>query len=182
MLIPFFRITLLSGLAASIFFNHASSFAAPSRSARPVVAPLGFEPSPKNPKRTTGSGSRDPGWCPQDKGMGASFTVLNSSELTEEARPSFQVHVAPTSARSLEFSLFDAQGKGVYQTVIPLNTPPETLRIPIPDTAAPLVVNQSYRWVVSLVCQPNNRLQDRNITGLIRRVPTTGQRDAVRKF
>jgi Domain of Unknown Function (DUF928) len=164
---------LFLGLLASVLLGSGSSLAIqPEDNAQLKATDLGFDPPPSsgNPRRTTGSGSRDPGWCPQDKGSGASFAVVNFPESTTEAHPSFQVQVPSTAARAVEFSLFDARGNGVYQTLIPFNRPLELLRVQVPHTIAPLTLNQPYRWVVSLVCQPSDRLQDRTITGYVRRV------------
>jgi Domain of Unknown Function (DUF928) len=96
--------------------------------------------------------------------------------LTAQARPTFWVYVPETPAQTLEFSLFDRQRKGIYQTRIKIsNTASGLVQIPLPETAPELTPNQSYAWTVALVCNPKRRTEDWVANGWIQRQPLNVQ-------
>jgi len=49
-----------------------------------------------------------------------------------------------------------------------LNKEAKEIAVNLPQTLQP---NQEYQWVLSLVCQPNERLQDQTIMGWIETTP-----------
>jgi hypothetical protein len=51
---------------------------------------------------------------------------------------------------------------------VPLNKEAKEIAVNLPQTLQP---NQEYQWVLSLVCQPNERLQDQTIMGWIETTP-----------
>src|SRR5919199_2160707 len=74
---------------------------------------------PKNPDDTRGGGTRDGGRCPQDAMTSQSLTALSpvpEPGLTLAERPTFLAYVPQTTAQRAEFSLFDQNNKGIYQT------------------------------------------------------------------
>ncbi|MBD2465123.1 DUF928 domain-containing protein [Oscillatoria sp. FACHB-1407] len=148
------------------------------------AAEIGFEPSPDNgrPNRTTAGGSRNPGYCPNDRSVSQPLAAVPSTQSATGQAASqtvdplaVQIQVPETSARAAEFSLFDESGRGVYQTRLALEQP-GIIRIALPEAASQLQSNRRYRWVFSLICQPDDRLQDRSVSGWIQPAqPSTTQ-------
>ncbi|MBE9010531.1 DUF928 domain-containing protein [Pseudanabaenaceae cyanobacterium LEGE 13415] len=89
--------------------------------------------------------------------------------LTLQARPTFWVYLPATRANTLEFSLFDRQRKGIYQTRIDVANKKGFVKITLPESAPALNLNQSYNWTVALVCNPKRRTEDWVAGGWIQR-------------
>lgn len=185
--------TILLQLSATLVLTWSASANPPRRPIR-----LTFQP-PKGlgaPKTTTGAGSRAPDRCQQDVSLGTRtpdkilLPVLRSPNLqsidltranpafeqglTISAHPTFLVYVPSTSAQHAEFRLVSFNGTEVYRTRLNLQGP-GIIPVSLPASGPPLEVGKDYRWVVSLVCQPNEAIADSPyVMGLIRRVaPTT---------
>jgi hypothetical protein len=67
-----------------------------------------------------------------------------------------------------ELSLFDAQGRGIYQTTVPISRSDTFMRFPFPADAPALSAQRPYYWTVALICNPNQRTDDWLIGGWIR--------------
>jgi hypothetical protein len=128
---------------------------------------------PKNPDHTTGGGTRDGGRCPQDaKTSDQPLTALSPVTrlgLTLAERPTFLVYVPQTTAQTAEFSLFDQNNNGIYQTTFALTNTPGIVSFSLPPNAPPLEIGKDYRWSFAMICDPKNRLQDQFVPGRIRR-------------
>jgi Domain of Unknown Function (DUF928) len=120
-----------------------------------------FEPPPtKDAPRggTAGGGSR----IPQKKCLDGSLTALspkNQIGLTQVERPKFWVNLPHSKGKIGEFSVFDAQMRGIYQTNIPL-LEPGLLNLEIPTNAPKLSKNKPYYWTFALVCNQSDRTED----------------------
>lgn len=124
-----------------------------------------IEPPPDlpAPQSTTGGSTRpiEPTCLRQPKQ--SAFTALaslNSVGLTLHERPTVWVYVPPTYAKTLEFSLFDQNRKGIYQTLIEINDRTGYVPITLPSSAPALNQNQPYYWTVALVCDNQERTND----------------------
>lgn len=128
---------------------------------------------PQNPNSTTGGGRRDRGACPQDpQNSPQLLTALSPTTkpgLTLAERPTFFVYVPQTSARSVEFSLLDSNNRGIYQTTFALTNTSGLVSFTLPSDAPPLEINKDYTWSFALICDRQNRLEDRFVTGKVRR-------------
>jgi hypothetical protein len=138
---------------------------------------LSNSPPPRtNPGGTVSGGRRDPLACPQDASMpktdsgliALSPTTKPGTTLAE--RPSFLVYVPKTSAKTAEFSLRDHNGRGVYRTSLALANTSGIISLRLPAQAPPLKVGEPYTWSFAVVCNPNNRLNDRFVTGMVQRI------------
>ena len=139
-----------------------------------ISSSMSFEPSPDDgsPRRTTAGGSRNPGQCPGDRTVNQPLAVI-PTEQTIDSHSLMQIQVPETSARSAEFSVFDESGRGLYQTLLALGDQSEIVSIALPSNSQPSQPNQRYRWVFSLICQSDDRLQDRSISGWIQHLETS---------
>lgn len=129
-------------------------------------------PPPKNPDQTTGGGTRDEGRCPQDAKTSQPLTALSpvtEAGLTLAERPTFLAYVPTTTAQTAEFSLFDQNNKGIYQTTFALTTTPGIVSFSLPPNAPPLEIGKDYTWSFAMICDPKKRLQDQFVRGRIRR-------------
>jgi hypothetical protein len=130
-------------------------------------------PPPKNPDETTGGGTRDGGRCPQDAITSqpplTALSPVTKPGLTVVERPTFLVYVPQTTAQTVEFSLFDQNNKGIYQTTFALTNTPGIVSFSLPPNAPPLEIGKDYTLSFAMICNPKNRLQDQFVRGRIRR-------------
>jgi hypothetical protein len=141
------------------------------RHANSIISDL--PPPPKNPDRTTGGGRRDNSSCPQDDKSETRLIALSPvSEpgATLAAYPTFWVSVPSTRAQRVEFSLFDQNKRGIYQTTFALTGTPGIVSFTLPSSAPPLSIGNVYTWVFALICDPADRRRDRLTSGEIRRI------------
>ncbi|MBW4442062.1 MAG: DUF928 domain-containing protein [Plectolyngbya sp. WJT66-NPBG17] len=147
-----------------------------------LVAQSNPPPPPSNPGSSSAGGRRDPTACPQDAiatttepGLIAlSPTAKSGITLTE--RPTFLVFVPKTSAKTAEFSLRDRNNNGVYRTTLALTNTPGIISVSLPAQAQPLVIGQQYLWSFAMICNPNDRLDDRYVTGMVQRITPNATR------
>jgi hypothetical protein len=125
-----------------------------------------FDPPPRRdaPRSgTAGGGSR-----PATKTH--AFTALSPGRqvgLSHSQRPTFFVYLPQTTAQTAEFSLFDAEMKGIYQVTIPIENKVGLIGITVPKTAPTLVKNQPYHWAFALAYNPNDRTEDQVVGGWV---------------
>lgn len=90
-------------------------------------------------------------------------------EQTSMVRPSwyFYVPYQPRIGLKTEFTLLDEDEAVVYQETFPLRHTPGIISITLPSQIPNLEVDQTYSWVFSVICTPNNRSGDAAINGVI---------------
>jgi hypothetical protein len=161
------RLALLPGKAPS----HPKTSNYSSHNQRQINTQL--PPPPKNPDETIGGGTRDGGRCPQDaitsEPPPTALSPVTKPGLTVAERPTFLVYVPQTTAQTAEFSLFDQNNKGIYQTTFALTNTPGIVSFSLPPNALPLEISKDYTWSFAIICNPKNRLQDQFVRGRIRR-------------
>jgi Domain of Unknown Function (DUF928) len=162
-------------MASLIGFGLAGTIIAPTvfaleRQHQPSQLP----PPPPNPGSTAPGGRRDDSACPQDaekpNPVLTALSPTNGAGLTLAKQPTVLVYVPPTKAQSAEFSLSNPNGGKVYRTTLALTNTPGIVRISLPNNVPPLEVGKDYSWSFAVICNPQNRFQDRFVTGEIRRV------------
>ena len=146
------------------------------RRAETQLAQSNPPPPPTNPGSSSAGGRRDSTNCPQDAGGATTSPLLTALSpttkpgLTVAERPTFLVYVPKTSAKNAEFSLRSRMGQGIYRTLLALTTTPRLISITLPTQSPPLAVGKPYTWSVAIICNPNDRLNDRFVTGMIQRL------------
>jgi Domain of Unknown Function (DUF928) len=132
-------------------------------------------PPPDNPDSSAAGGRRDPTSCPQDAIVLKTNPLLTALSpttkpgLTLAERPTFLVYVPKTSAQSAEFSLRSRDGRGVYRTTVALTKTPNIISISLPTQAASLEVAKQYTWSFAIICNPNDRVEDKFVMGTVQR-------------
>lgn len=136
------------------------------------------QPSPDfsgegRPGRRSGGGSRSP--CPAiEPSLTALMPATNLGKTVAE-RPTFWFYV-PYSSQQAPAGEFVLQGKGgndLYRTRLTLPQTPGFVSFSTPPTAAPLEVNQSYRWYFKLYCQSQPASAPVFVDGWVQRVELT---------
>ncbi|NJO48886.1 MAG: DUF928 domain-containing protein [Leptolyngbyaceae cyanobacterium RM2_2_4] len=91
--------------------------------------------------------------------------------LTLDANPTlwFYIPYAASQGYETEFVLIDAEENDVYKQNFALPEEPGVISIQIPEQVA-LEAGDSYRWVISVMCNPENRSGDATVNGWIQRV------------
>lgn len=133
------------------------------------------------PKNAVGGGRRNNGMCEQsgiaslgiqnktiDKTL---VPLLPSSKLglTASSHPNMMVYVPSTSAKSLEFTIYNEQEEGIYQRQVNLGNTPGIINLSLPTSEPGLEIGKDYRFVVSIICQQSGP-QNPFVEGLVRRV------------
>lgn len=132
----------------------------PARAEKVASASL-FQPRQSSrPARTLGGATRNADRCAQKPAI--SYVGL------KDEKPTLAWQVNSPIATQAEVALFNSQGKGVYQSVVSLSADSKEVIVNLPQN---LKGNEEYQWVLSLICQPNDRLKDQSILGWIEFVP-----------
>jgi hypothetical protein len=132
-------------------------------------------PPAQNPGSSAPGGRRNGTACPQDAGAATTSPLLTALSpttkpgLTLAERPTFLVYVPKTSAKTAEFSLRTQNGSGVYRTTFTLTNTPDTVSISLPSNAPSLEIGKQYIWSFAMICNPNDRVEDRFVTGTVQR-------------
>jgi hypothetical protein len=136
---------------------------------KPYTPPT--RPQPK-PGSTVPLGSRD-GCILGEKPLTALIPVTPERiGLTISSRPTFFFYIPRTNAKDADFSLQDENGNIIYKTTFKLPKTSGAIALPIPNvaTSPELQVDKSYQWTFSLVCNPQDRADDKYVQGSIQRV------------
>ena len=104
---------------------------------------------------------------------------LGYVENTISSRPNFWFYVPYynktqiDTTKKLEFVLLDEEEQEIYVATFPWIESPGIVNIKLPNISSKLVDKKTYRWVFSVVCNPQNRSGDATVNGFIRKVPST---------
>jgi hypothetical protein len=90
--------------------------------------------------------------------------------VTGSAQPTLWVYIPPTTAKTLEFSVFDEKENGVYQTNLPVQAA-GWFALPLSPEAVQLGTGQAYWWAIALVCDPSQRSKDWLVDGWMKYQP-----------
>lgn len=144
--------------------------------AYPTVASANaFDPPPGQgaPKGTAGGGSRPvtPSCLIPPDSIALPILLAPKSYLglTTQTHPTFWVYLPTTTAKTIEFSLFDQNRKGIYQVSLAIPKSAGLMAIPLPKNIPGLTVDRSYHWTIALVCNPKRRTEDWVSGGWIQR-------------
>ncbi|MEA5570718.1 DUF928 domain-containing protein [Calothrix sp. UHCC 0171] len=149
----------------------------PTWAANPM--PANFEPPPRRdaPRGGTAGGGSRPVTLACASTLSNQTPVLAALSpgkyigLSRLQRPVFFVLLPPSIAQSAEFSLFDGEMNGIYQTRIPISDRNGLISINLPEDAPPLVKNKIYYWSFAVTCNPSDRTEDWVVGGWIEHVP-----------
>lgn len=121
-----------------------------------------------------GGGNRD--LCPYTQEKLTAIVPVTAKgisylEKTISERPTFRFYVPydVNAGLQAEFILKDTDEKPVYKTMFPLKSTPGIINISL-SKGQELKVKQRYRWVFSVICNPDNRSGDATVNGWIQRV------------
>ncbi|NEO84184.1 MAG: DUF928 domain-containing protein [Spirulina sp. SIO3F2] len=100
-------------------------------------------------------------------------------ERTLYERPTWYSYVpySPRPGRQLKFELIDSDENILYIEEFPLKGTPGIVSLKLPENVSGLVIGQSYRWVISIICASRNQSDSSGnpaVTGWIERVAEDG--------
>jgi hypothetical protein len=146
-----------------------------------------FEPPSSNPAPTTtiGGGRRgSDGQCLKDRDL-QTRDVKNKQSLDQQltpllpptkfgltisSTPELFAYIPKTNAIAVEFTLENAQGKGVARKRLELTNTPSIVKAQFEDTS--LEVGKDYKWLISVICETGDP-EDVFVEGIIRRINPT---------
>lgn len=144
----------------------------------PLMPAEGVTFKPKgSPQKTAAGASR--GIClssippSQRKIPQSNFAALIPStevELTASVSPTILVNVPESEARQVELTLWDEDGKGIYQTNVAITGEPGIVSFKFPSAFGSLDVGKKYKWNAALICDRNERQRDVVLEGFLQRV------------
>jgi hypothetical protein len=137
-----------------------------------------FQPPAGNaPSNTRGAAARGSITCLEGQQSGPQQVTLllpaSNQGLTTSERPSFFAYLPKTSAQSVFFSLENQQGQTQYQTMVPIRGDAGILQVNLPQSVAPLEMNQGYRWGIALLCSGKLKPDSPFVSGWVKRVAST---------
>ena len=105
----------------------------------------------------------------------ASFTALvpeNKIARTVSDYPTFFFYLPQPNAELAEFILEDENGNLIYEQALTIKNSSGVISVSLPanTNVPPLEVGKKYTWVLSLVCDPEDRSADKIERGAVRRV------------
>jgi len=141
---------------------------------RPVstVATVGFIPPTGGLPANREGGSARGGLCPVSPQQLTALLPHSSLGLTVAARPSFFVYLPPTGGRPVELMLQDSQGNVVHLASFQTNKV-GLVWVDLPGHAPELKVGETYRWYLSIICDPNDSSASLHVGGWVQRVALT---------
>lgn len=165
---------LIAPLSISLGLLPFGAVQAQSTSSETVI----FQPN-GSPRNTSGGASRggpSRGVCtttqagtPQSQRRIIALIPATDTELTTEAHPTVFVYIPNSTAQKAEFSLWDENDNGLYQTTISLPNQSGIVSFKLPEDAPPLAVDKRYKWSIAAICDPNQRSRDVVVEGWIKR-------------
>jgi hypothetical protein len=126
--------------------------------------PIDDKPNPA----TVGAGTRG-ALCLKKQKM-TPLLPQNKSGLTLDKHPTFFWYTPPSSVKTAEFAIIsNDKEKVVYKTILTLPDEPGIVSYTLPDEAAGLEPNTTYRWYVTLICDSEDSSKNPFIEGIIKR-------------
>ncbi|MBW4511645.1 MAG: DUF928 domain-containing protein [Scytonematopsis contorta HA4267-MV1] len=125
------------------------------------------------PKTTSGGGSR--GNCAMSKPEillpeTSANEIQQTIQQTTEAYPTVSIKITESVPEKAEFSLWDENLKGLYQTTYTLPNKPGIFNFKLPKEAPSLTFGKRYKYSIALICDQERRSRDVVIEGWIQRI------------
>ncbi|MEN9216950.1 MAG: DUF928 domain-containing protein [Gloeomargarita sp. HHBFW_bins_162] len=130
---------------------------------------VGFIPPTGGLPANREGGSARGGLCPASPQRLTALLPSSHLGLTAAARPSFFAYMPPTGGRRVELMLQDEKGKVLHLSEFQINQT-GIVRVDLPSAAPELVVGQTYRWYLSVICDPMDSSASLHVGGWVQRV------------
>ncbi|MBT9314415.1 DUF928 domain-containing protein [Leptothoe spongobia] len=124
-------------------------------------------------RRISGASRLPTSACAQNANPLVAIVPETNLGTTAVAEPTLWLSVPKvTTAKQLEFRLFNAQDKIIYQTSVTVEPTADLMGLDLGTmTNAPkLEVAQRYRWTASIICNSNNPSENISVEGWVDRV------------
>jgi hypothetical protein len=160
------------GTALLITLSTINLLTMPSTAARVVFKP----PGDRAPRTSAGGASRDVSTCGvanTNKAFQQNVTPLlptSNIGLTLAEHPTIFVYIPETNAKSLFFSVQDANDNNIYQNSLQLPDKAGIIQIDLPSSLPGLKADQKYKWSLAMVCTQDLEPDSPFVSGWIHRV------------
>jgi len=159
------------GTALLITLSALSIWTMPSSAARVVFKP----PGDRAPKTSAGGASRNDSTCgiASNKPPGENVTPLlpeSDIGLTLAEHPTIFIYVPETSAKTVFFSVQDANSNNIYQDYLKLPQKAGIVQVKLPISSPGLKADQKYKWSLAMICTPSLEPDSPFVSGWINRV------------
>ena len=127
-------------------------------------------------RRISGASRLPTSACAQNAAPLVAIIPETNLGATVVAEPTLWLSVPDvTSAKQLEFYLFNAQDEMIYKTYFTVEPMADLIGLDLSTMvgAPKLEVNQRYRWAASIVCNPNNRSENISVEGWVDRIESS---------
>ena len=136
------------------------------------------------PGRRISGASRSPGsTCAQNSKPLVAIVPETNLGTTAAAEPTLWLSLPKvTTARQLEFYLFNAHDEIIYQTDFNIKPTANLVGLDLSQmsNAPKLEINQRYRWAASIICNPDNPSENISVEGWVDRVDVSSTLDTNR--
>ncbi len=150
----------------------------PQLRAQSLEVSLTFPPTANRgaPPRTAGGGTRSPRACVKGNIRLTALAPSNNVGTTVSANPTLFWYVPETEAKFAQLVVYDNPDKKneIYQTTLALNGTPGVVKLSLPATVA-LEPGKEYRWHFGLICNREDRSQDKFVEGVIERTELSSE-------
>ncbi|MBN3944726.1 MAG: DUF928 domain-containing protein [Nostoc sp.] len=120
------------------------------------------------PSQTSGGGTRGSSCIDGNIPLTPLMPSQNNLGKTVAANPTLYWYVPKNTAQSGEFSLTDEKGNQVYLTTFKLPSSPGVIQLKLPANFS-LQIGKYYRWNFAIICDFQDRAQDKFVNGLLQR-------------
>ncbi len=124
-------------------------------------------------RRISGASRLPTSACAQNADPLVAIIPESNLGATAVAEPTLWLSVPDvTSAKQLEFYLFNTQDEIIYQTSFTVEPTANLVGLDLGNMvgAPKLEVDQRYRWAASIICNPSNRSENISVEGWVDRV------------
>jgi hypothetical protein len=165
---PLFFLAFSITLSSQIGLGQAQSFPHPktwqiSQKFRPRVD------NRRNPV-TDGGATRGKS-CLKKKELLIPLTPLNLVGLTLDQHPTFFWNMPESTAKFLNFSILaDGETETLYAKELPIPNEAGIIKFTLPQDAPQLKINQTYKWSVNVVCDPEDSSGNIRMSAWVQRI------------
>jgi len=131
-----------------------------------------FKPRVDNKRNPVTDGGATRGKsCLTKKELLIPLTPLNLVGLTVAKHPTFFWNMPDSTAKSLNFSILaDGETEPLYKTKLPIQNAAGIMSFTLPENAPPLAINQTYKWSVNVICDPEDSSANIRMSAWVERV------------
>jgi Domain of Unknown Function (DUF928) len=129
----------------------------------------GFKPPQRgNPPVSAGGSTRNSSCISRNKQI-TPLVPPNKLGLTFAKHPTFFWHIPTSVIKTARFTILTNKGQTVYETSFTLPGKPGIFSFTLPNNAPSLFIGKTYRWYLTVVCDPEDDSANPSVDGWVER-------------